>query len=191
LKLYLLANLGTEARSGRREVASLAGASMSVRRRALEAVGGFDPAIRFGGEDEDFFYRLRQQFPAAKLIFDPAAQMEHYFSGGTADMLRRARCYGRGNARNFVKHPDWGPTVFPAPLAFLALVLTGSRWRWSLAAAALLPIAVSPRWAIGALRRRDPGVVLLAWLQLLEEAACDVGFVSGYLRARHQLGARR
>ena len=189
LRLYLLANVRGEARSGRREVSSLPGASMSVRRCALEAVGGFDPAIRFGGEDEDFFYRLRRELPAAKLLFEPAARMEHDFSGGTVDMLRRARSYGRGNARNFVKHPDWGPTLFPVPLAFLAFVAAGSRRRWLLLAAALLPMAASPRFTIKALRQRSPGLALLAWLQLLEEAASDVGFVSGYFLARRQLGA--
>ena len=189
LKLYLLANVRDGARSGRREVSSLPGASMSVRRCALEAVGGFDPAIRFGGEDEDFFYRLRRELPGAKLLFEPEAQMEHDFSGGTVDMLRRARSYGRGNARNFVKHPDWGPTLFPVPLAFLALVAAGSRRHWLLLAAALLPMAASPRFTIKALRQRSPGLALLAWLQLLEEAASDVGFVSGYFLARRQLGA--
>lgn len=194
IKLYLLANVRGGARSGRREVASLPGASMSVRRCALEALEGFDPGIRFGGEDEDFFYRLRRELPKTKLVVVPSALTEHDFSGGTRDMLRRARSYGRGNARNFVKHPAWGPTIFPVPIASLALALfalaatEGHRRKW-LAAATILPAAAFPRWGLEALRRKSAVISLLAWVQLLEEAASDVGFATGYLGARRNIGS--
>ena len=189
LQLYLMANARGRAKTGRREVLSLAGASMSVRRSALELVGGFDSGIRFGGEDEDFFYRLRREVPRAKLIFDPAADTEHDFTGGTADMLRRARSYGRGNARNFVKHPAWGPTVFPVPVACFALVAAGAhRSRW-LVAGAVLPAVAFPSWTVEALKRKNASVALLAWLQLLEEAASNAGFAGGYVRARRELRA--
>ena len=194
LKLYLLGNVRGGVRSGRREVASLPGASMSVRRCALETLEGFDPAIHFGGEDEDFFFRLRHRFPGAKLVVLPSAVTEHDFSGGIRDMLRRARSYGRGNARNFVKHPAWGPTIFPVPFASLALALlgltgAGGRRRQWLAAAAMLPAAAFPRWSLEALRRKNAAMSLLAWVQLLEEAASDIGFASGYLGARREIGS--
>ena len=194
LKLYLLANVRGGARSGRREVASLPGASMSVRRSALETLGGFDPGIRFGGEDEDFFYRLRRELQETKLVVLPSAVTEHDFSGGTRDMLRRARSYGRGNARNFVKHPAWGPTIFPVPIASLALALlalaaVGGRRRQWLAVATMLPAVAFPRWSLEALRRKSAAVFLLAWLQLLEEAASDIGFASGYMGARREIGS--
>jgi len=46
----------------RRTVASLVGANMSFRRESLAAVGGFDPVIRFGGDEEDLCRRLRETF---------------------------------------------------------------------------------------------------------------------------------
>jgi len=185
LKLYLLANLASSRKAGRREVYSLAGASMSVRRQALLEVGGFDPGIRFGGEDEDFFYRLRKSLPGTKLVFEPAAVVEHEFRDDLRDLLRRARAYGRGCARNFLKHPGWGPTFFPVPVAACALAVAGTRRPAFLIAATLLPAGAFPRWSAEAVRRRDLRRALLAWLQLLEEAASDVGFIAGLVAQRN------
>ena len=70
LTLYVKRSLHGQTRTGRRPVFSLPGASMSMRRSALELVGGFDGGIRFGGEDEDFFYRLRAALPNAVFLFE-------------------------------------------------------------------------------------------------------------------------
>jgi len=179
LRLYVLANTRGVQKHGRRAVYSLPGANMSARRCVLETVGGFDAGIRFGGEDEDFFYRLRHSLPGAKVMFQPSAVTDHEFSAGLSDLLRRARAYGGGCARNFLKHPAWGPTVFPVPLAVMALVLVGVRRGRFLALASLVPPAAFSRWAREAWRRRDPRLVVLSWLQLLEEAASNLGFMSG------------
>jgi GT2 family glycosyltransferase len=160
---------------------------MSMRRSALELVGGFDPGIRFGGEDEDFFYRLRAAMDGGALLFEPDAATEHEFAASIGDALRRARSYGRGNARNFVKHPAWGPTVFPAPILAALLIVAGTRRARWLAVAAALPVIVSPRWALEALRHRRPGIVAFAYVQVLEEAASDIGFASGYWQFRRQV----
>jgi glycosyltransferase involved in cell wall biosynthesis len=187
LKLYLRRNLFGPRETGRRPVYSLPGASMSVRRGALEAVGGFDPGIRFGGEDEDLFHRLRELSDGSIFLFDPDAVTEHDFAPCLVDALRRARSYGRGNARNFVKHPGWGATVFPVPLLGAVLLAAGlHRLRWS-AVGALLPVLAFPRWALEARHQRRPGPVMFAYLQFLEEAASDVGFAAGYLRFRREV----
>jgi glycosyltransferase involved in cell wall biosynthesis len=191
LRLYMRKSVHVPQKTTKRPVFSLPGASMSLRRSALELVGGFDPGIRFGGEDEDLFYRLRKVMGDGILLFEPAAVTDHDFVPTLGDAWRRARSYGRGNARNFVKHPEWGPTVFPAPLLALALVAVGMRRPLWLGAAALSPVAVFPRWALESVRRHRPDIVAFAYLQLLEEAASDIGFASGYLHFRGHAGALR
>ncbi|MGC8626715.1 MAG: glycosyltransferase [Acidimicrobiales bacterium] len=190
-KLYLRANLTIGTRTAKREVASLPGASMSVRRVTLERLGGFDEQIRFGGEDEDLFFRLRSALPDAKVIFDPSAVTEHDFDAGLGDALRRARSYGRGCARNFLRHDDWGPTVFPLPLLVLALVAAGLRCPRLLLAALALPPLAFLRWSRLAARLGRPDAVVFAYVQLLQEGAADLGFAQGYLRFRKDFHRER
>jgi cellulose synthase/poly-beta-1,6-N-acetylglucosamine synthase-like glycosyltransferase len=190
-KLYLRANLTVGTRSAKRRVASLPGASMSVRKSVLERLGGFDERIHFGGEDEDLFYRLRSGTPDAQVVFDPSAVIEHDFDARLGDALRRARSYGRGCARNFLRYDDWGPTVFPVPLLALALVVAGLRHPRLLAVALVLPPLAFPRWSLLVDRLGRPGALVFAYLQLLQEAAADLGFAQGYLRFRRDFRKAR
>jgi len=57
-------------------VPALSGAAFMVRRRAFEAVGGFDPAIFLYYEDDDLSLRLRAA--QGPLIFVPTAVATHF-----------------------------------------------------------------------------------------------------------------
>jgi len=69
--------------TGRSEVRNLFGCNMSVRRDAVELVGGFDENIGrlghipLGGDDTEFFIRLRQYSPGSKVVFEPRAVVHH------------------------------------------------------------------------------------------------------------------
>lgn len=180
--VYAQANVRPRRQAGRRAAFSLAGANMSFRREALQAVGGFEPAIRFGGDDEELCQRLRARFGDDCLVLAPDATVEHDYELTLADMLRRAFGYGAGNARNAARHPGWRLTVFPAPFLVLALLAVAPFNRRALWAAGAAPVVLAPRWAGLAVARRRLGPLAYAYLQLLQEAATNAG--CGYACAR-------
>jgi glycosyltransferase involved in cell wall biosynthesis len=169
-----------------RAVYSLVGANMSFRRGALLEVGLFDPRIRFGGEDEDICRRLREAFPDRTFVYTPFAPVAHDFEGDLRDALRRSYRYGKGSARGFLKNHDQGPTLFPVPALVFALIALGL-WRpWTLAAATMLPFVVFSKWPVEGWRSRRAELLAFPALQLLEEAAHDLGFARDWLRLRRE-----
>jgi len=182
--LYLLRNVNPVEFSGERDAYSLVGANCSFRRPILDALGGFDAGIRFGGDDEDLCHRLGQAFPNRVLRIVPEAVVEHDYDLTLRDAVRRARVYGVGDARNFLKHKSVGPTVFPAPVLWVLalLVSTAHRRRWLVAGA--LPLVMAPRWLMSAFRSRSLEKVSYAYVQLVQEAAHNVGFTTGLWRFR-------
>jgi glycosyltransferase involved in cell wall biosynthesis len=184
LWLYCRSNISPPIYAGERNVYSLASANISFRRHILEALGGFDASISFGGEDEDICYRLRRAFPEQVLRLVPEATLEHEYDPHLRDALRRASAYGNGNARNFRRHNEWGPTIYPIPLIYLAALAAGIGNRRWLFLANLLPLLLVPRWLVKALRSKSPEPLAYAYVQVLQELFTNVGFVGGYLSAR-------
>jgi glycosyltransferase involved in cell wall biosynthesis len=189
LWLYLRRQWISPQRYGRREVFSLPTANLSVRRQALLDVGGFDERVHFGSEDEDLCYRLRQKFSDSCLIFEPDATVTHYFKSSLRDTMRRSRLYGRGSAFMYLKWPQVPPTVFPFPVVVLAMLIVSVRYPPLLVAAAVTPHAFYPQGLRATLTGRGAACMLDAYLQLLQEACDDVGFVQG-LRAFRNLGSQ-
>jgi GT2 family glycosyltransferase len=70
-----------------RDVESLSGAAVMVRRRAFEEVGGFDEAFFFYAEESDLFARLHRA--GWRVRFEPAARVVHYGGVASADVERR------------------------------------------------------------------------------------------------------
>ena len=187
LWLYCRHNLFPPKFAGERNVYSLASANISFRRHVLEALGGFDASISFGGEDEDICLRLRRAFPAQVLRLVPGATIEHEYDLRLKDALRRASAYGNGNAWNFRRHAEWGPTIYPIPLFCLfALVASLANQRWLLLAISL-PLLLTPRWILTALGRKSLEPLAYAYIQFLQELFTNTGFVSGYLSSRQRL----
>ena len=161
-----------------REVASLVGASMLVRRDALDAVGGFDPAIRFGGDEEDLCRRLRTEFGAAAVRFEPAVVLHHEFDPRPADVLRRARAYGRGNHRTW-RRTGGVPPLRPFPLLLAALVVAGFRFPTRMPVALAAPVLLYPRSG-----RSRAESAAFSYLAAAEDAATLVGFLQAWWRER-------
>lgn len=169
-----------------REVASLVTSNLLLDRAAAQNVGGFDPRFRYGGEEEELFRRMAKS--GYRLIFVPDAVVEHEFEPRLPDILRRNRAYGRGNARMFLKHEDMTPTLYPFPgLAAAAVGLALLRPRW-LPFALLTPLTLYPRWPFEAIREKNVRPGGYAYIQLLQEGACDLGWLDVLIRERDQFG---
>ena len=177
-RLYARRNVRGVDGTKTRVVSSFVGANMSFRRDVLAAVGFFDSTVRLG-EDEDVCRRIRRRFRDSELRFSSAALVAHDYDPRLRGTLARGFAYGGASALTFVKNEEQRPTVFPFPVAVAvaASVALGARRPSWLAAAAVLPLVMFPRWTIEAVRRRRTEYVVFPYLQLCEEAAHDLGFV--------------
>ena len=89
----------------------------AYRREALLAVGGFDPAMAYG-EDEELHWRLRQR--GFQVILCPALRQLYRPRGSLLGLWRQYWNYGRGRMRVLRKHADF---LAPRHLAPSALVV--------------------------------------------------------------------
>jgi glycosyltransferase involved in cell wall biosynthesis len=82
------------------------GCNMSFRRHVFDTVGGFltvlgrVDSIPVGCEETEFCIRLSRRFPAGKLLFDPAATVQHTVPAERATWgYFRSRCYSEGRSK--------------------------------------------------------------------------------------------
>ena len=54
-----------------------------------------------------------------------------------------------------------------------------------------MPFVVFAQWPVEAIYRRKPELLAFPVVQLLEEAAHDLGFAKGWIRLRRRYGRRR
>jgi mycofactocin system glycosyltransferase len=110
-----------------RPVAYVPTATVLVRRQALDQVGGFDEALRFG-EDVDLIWRLIRQ--GWRVRYEPAARVVHPERGDLRSWLEQRYQYGRSAAPLRVRHgPAVAPiAISPAKAAAWALALGGHPW---------------------------------------------------------------
>ncbi len=157
------------------------GANMAFRKDSIVSLGGFDPALTFGFEEEDLCRRGHRRARGLRLRYEPAAVVVHRFDPRWRDSLRRARAYGRGHAQAAIKDQQLRPIVYPFPLlvasAILAAMKTGRTA--PLAPAVLAPLAAYPRWPRCAWRGRSPEPLAYPYLQLAEEVSTMVGELQG------------
>lgn len=166
--------------SGVRRVFSLVGANMSFRAAALRGVGGFDPVIRFGGDEEDLCTRLRERFGAHCLVVDPAIRIRHDFAPGLAGSLRRGYGYGFGIGRDAARRgtlpmPRPGVTLTVLSAGLIGLIHPGA----GVVAALGVPLLVWRRWLRpNAAARLE--AVLYPYVALAHEAFTTVGIAAGW-----------
>lgn len=90
----------------REAVRNLVGANMSLRRDALLEVGGFRHelgrigTIPAGCEETDLCIRVGKRWPEGKILYDPAAAVDHYVPAarGTREYFT-SRCRGEGRSK--------------------------------------------------------------------------------------------
>lgn len=87
---------------------SLSTGNVSLPRKALEAVGGFDQELAFaGGEDSELGCRLERAL-GLRVVFDPKVRAEHDHAPDAAGFARRRRVVGWSAYRIQKLHPDAG-----------------------------------------------------------------------------------
>ncbi|MGH2916027.1 MAG: glycosyltransferase family 2 protein [Solirubrobacteraceae bacterium] len=171
---------------------SAVGANMAFRRSVLVGLGGFDEAFRFGGEEEELCRRMHTDAGRWQLVYEPGAVVKHHFKASTWDTLRRARAYGRGNAREALKYGERHVIVFPLPVLValgLLAALARRRPRWAVAAGAL-PLVGYPRWISDARRDRSLEAVTFPYLELAQEVYTMLGEADGYRAGYEPVRAR-
>lgn len=166
------------------ELYSVTGANMAFRRQVLEDVGGFDLRFTFGSEEEDLCRRVHLRRRGARFVYWPNAVVRHHYRDGTGDILRRARAYGRGNARSASAHSKVLPIIFPFPLLWLGTLLLSRQRIRRLLATTLLPWLLYFRWPLHALRTRERRALAYPYIQLAQESATMLGEVEFWVQRR-------
>jgi len=102
----------------------VSGSCFLVRRRALEAVGGFDETFFLYEEDVDLCLRVRAT--GARVVYTPAAEVLHHLGRSMAQAPGLARIeYHRSHLRYYGKHNP------PAERALLrAWLAARAAWAW-------------------------------------------------------------
>jgi GT2 family glycosyltransferase len=164
-----------------RPVYSLVGANMSFDRDALLKVGGFDPSIRFGGDEEYVCVNLRERFGDQAILCYSSIVVAHTFDQLLRDTFRRAYLYGSSNGRSWSRNggvPGLRPVggLFTVSLALLA--------PFSFFGAAVVslffPFAMWRRWVGASFRDHKPEMVLYPLIALTQELCSNFGFVAGW-----------
>lgn len=183
LRAYF-ASRGPRPRRGSRSVYAIVGANMSFRRDALAAIGGFDPAIRFGGDEEYVSVEIRRHFGDDALLVVPSVVMAHDFHPELRDSLRRSWSYGKGIGRDWARHGGI-PAARPGVVAVLASAfIAGScSRRLAIPAAALCGAIVWRRWLYTA--RGNPEAALYPAVEMAHELAANAGVIAGRFEHRH------
>jgi GT2 family glycosyltransferase len=115
------------------------GCNMTFRRRLVDRIGGFDPALgdRYGvtADDIDFAYRALRS--GAGIVFAPDARVRHDHGRRTdAEIARLQRTYLRGRGafylkhawrdRRILKHLYWELRRAEHPLSHLGVLASGA-----------------------------------------------------------------
>jgi glycosyltransferase involved in cell wall biosynthesis len=149
----------------------------AYRREVLLAVGGFDPRMRHG-EDEELNWRIRRS--GRRILLDPAIRFRYVPRASLSGVFEQYRGYGRARVRVVAEHPDFLRPRHLAPAAMVAgagalaaAAPFSARARRALAAAAGGYASLAALAAVSAARRED---VTLAPLV----AACFPALHAGY-----------
>ncbi|HYB89644.1 MAG TPA: glycosyltransferase, partial [Candidatus Binataceae bacterium] len=95
--------LPREVRAGDDRLAQLCGCNMAVRKSALTAAGGFDPAFELAGDDVDLSWQLADR--GELLAYAPGATVVHERRSTLRAYLRQQRGYGRGEGLLYRRYP--------------------------------------------------------------------------------------
>jgi glucosyl-dolichyl phosphate glucuronosyltransferase len=157
--------------TGRAEVRNPIGAGMSIRRSAFEQVGGFSDglgrigSIPLGCEETEFGIRLRRDVPAAVVLYEPAAVVEHRVTPVRATWRYfRRRCFAEGLSKAVVARRVGKESALAAEKVYVTRALPHairrdlrSPARWSRVGTIVLGVALTAAgYARGSVARSAP-----------------------------------
>jgi succinoglycan biosynthesis protein ExoA len=181
-----LGNGGSKHRTGAAGHWTEHGHHALMRIAAFEAIGGYDESFSHN-EDAEFDYRLRKA--GYRIWMTDRTSMVYYPRSRIGPLFRQYFGYGRGRARNFLKHRAMPGIrqMLPlavAPVAFGAL-LAVINW------AAIIPFGVWAAACLGygvwiALGQRNPYGPLAAVSAMVMHLAWSAGFWRELLSFRHR-----
>jgi GT2 family glycosyltransferase len=102
----------------------LVGCCMTFRKYSLEYVHGFDPSMKFGGDDAYICKKLRRAYGDHVLVIDPRLVMPHDFSLKFRDSFRRSYSYGKASGRQSREIRNL-PSLNPGPFITCFLLSAG------------------------------------------------------------------
>lgn len=159
-----------------------------IRISAFTAVGGYDETFSHN-EDAEFDYRLRQA--GHRIWMSGKTQMIYYPRSSLKGLYFQYLGYGRGRAKNVLKHRMVPKVRQMIPLLVFPVVLLAalSFIHWLAAVPFLLWAAVCLGYgAVTAIRQRNPGFALVGVSAMVMHFGWSVGFWLQLLRARLQRG---
>jgi len=154
-------------------------------RAAVEAAGGYEETA---SHNEDAELSLRLRAAGGGIWLDDQLAVAYYPRGSVMALARQYLFYGRGRAETCVRH-----RVVPQPrqlappvlvLWHLLLLLLALRRRGFLAPIGAYGLALTLVGAWGALRRREPAVLMAPIALATMHHAWGVGFIAGIGEAR-------
>ncbi len=168
------------------------------RRRALEAIGGFDAAYTGFAEDLDVSRRLLGA--GYTLWTNPSMAVEHAQRATFASWLRNMFLYGRGRCFYLKRHPEDFQAKFLAPAVVVAVYLLATMIDLRAGAPFWLP-AVAIAHALGiaslllpeAYRQGSSATTWMAatWMVALTHLAYGAGLLVEIPRSRRRFKQRR
>jgi O-antigen biosynthesis protein len=190
------------------EAEHIPGCNMAFRRKALLAIGGFDPQFRTAGDDVDVCWRLREK--GWTLGFHPGAVVWHHRRSSVRAYLKQQMGYGRAEALlerkwpekyNGAGHVRWAGRLYGSGLAqaipwrrdrlyqgTFGGALFQSLYRPSPGTLAALPLM--PEWYLAVLVLMLLSALGVAWPPLLV-ALPLLGLATGALLLQAALSAAR
>ncbi len=168
-----------------RPVYSLVGANMSFRRDGLLQAGGFDPSIRFGGDEEHVCKVLRALFGEQSILCYSSISVAHRFDPRLRDTLRRSYRYGISNGRTWVREGGV-PSVRPVGGLFSLSLIVAAPFSilGAMFASLLIPFIVWRRWVSASWRENNPEAIAYPLVALAQELCANLGFVVGWRNER-------
>ena len=100
-----------------------AGCNMTFKKSALLQAGGFDPKMKFGGDDAFICKKIRSVCGNNSLVMDPRLVMPHEYSLDFKGSVRRSYFYGRHSGQ-YCRKTRNSASLNPGPtLGFFTLTL--------------------------------------------------------------------
>lgn len=163
--------------------------NLAVRKSVFEAEGGFQKQLV---SNEENLLLQRLEASGARLLHSPRLAVYHLRRPTWLGTAQQAAKYGAGRAQNLLIFPATFRFYYLAPAALLLYTLAALPLAAIFGSTALLPAAVYAGLALahallGALRKRDPALLLLPLVYPL----IHLSYGAGFLRACFRWGFNR